>query len=182
MLKIDKEKKIHSRDIEVSTFDYDDDHIIVEGHLNDHREIPYFSHSGELMSPGNVHNLFIRLLVEKESVRIVQVEVEMPGVPHKECSEIIPNFSQLKGIQIAKGFTSRVRKTIGGSNGCAHLTGLLLSMGTAALQGLWTYRARNLQDGKDIEKRINEYLVNTCWVWRKDSPHIEQLLKGYGVC
>ncbi len=181
MLKIDEKKKIYTRDIKVTTFDYDDAHIIVEGQLKDNRNIPYYSHSGKLRSPGSVHNLLLRLLIHKESIRIVQVEIEMPGVPHEECKEVIPNFSRLTGLRIAKGFTSKVRELLGGPNGCAHLNGLLMAMATAALQGLWTYRARNLQDGNDIKKRVNEYLVDTCWFWRQDSPHIHQLLKGYGV-
>ena len=43
-LKIDKEKRIHTRDIKIATYAYDDAHIIVEGELNDNRIIANFSH------------------------------------------------------------------------------------------------------------------------------------------
>ena len=176
-LKIDKEKKIHTRDIKIATFAYDDAHVIVEGELNDNRIIPNFGRTGDLYPPGNIHHMFIRLLIEIESIRIIQVEIEMPGIPHQECPEIIPNFAKIEGIRIAPGFTSKVRKIIGGPKGCAHLSGLLMAMASAALQGLWTYRARERQSGEDINERANAYLVDTCWVWRQDGPYIGRLFK-----
>jgi hypothetical protein len=176
-LKIDKEKKIHTRDIKIATYAYDEAHIIVEGELNDNRIIPNFSHTGELYPPGNIHHMFIRLLIEIESIRIIQVEIEMPGIPHQECPETIPIFAKLEGMRIAPGFTSKVRNIIGGPKGCAHLTGLLMAMAPAAFQGLWTYRAKDRQRDTDIEKIANEYLVDTCWVWRQDGPLIDRLSK-----
>lgn len=176
-LKINKGKEIHKRDIKIATFPYDDAHIIVEGELNDNAIIPHFSTTGDMYPPGNVHHMFIRLLIEIESIRIVQVEIEMPGIPHKECSETILNFAKLKGIRIAPGFTSKVRKIIGGPEGCAHLSALLMAMSSAALQGLWTYRARDRQKDEDLNERAEEYLVNTCWVWRQDGPYLGRVLK-----
>lgn len=174
---IDKEKKIHNRDIKIVTYDYDDAHIIVEGELNDNRTIPNFNHKGELHPPGNIHHMFIRLLIEIESIRIVQVEIEMPGIPHQECPEAIPSFAKLEGMRIAPGFTSKVQKIIGGPRGCAHLSGLLMAMASAALQGLWTHRARDYQGHIDIAEMANVYLVNTCWVWRRDGPFVDILTK-----
>lgn len=176
-LEIDRKKKIHTRDIKIATFAYDDAHIVVEGELNDNRIIPNFSPSGELLPPGNIHHMFVRLLIEIESIRIVRVEIEMPGVPHQECPETIPHFARLEGMRITPGFTSKVRKIIGGPKGCAHLSGLLMAMASAALQGLWTYRARDHRHGEDINEIAKEYLVNTCWVWRQDGPFVERLIK-----
>ena len=176
-LKIDKAKKIHTRDIKIATFAYDDAHIIVEGELNDNRNIPNFGRKGDLYPPGNIHHMFIRLLIEIESIRIVQVEIEMPGVPHQECPETIASFAKIEGMRIAPGFTSKVRKIIGGPKGCAHLSGLMMAMASAALQGLWTYLARNHQQGEHINERANEYLIDTCWVWRQDGPYIRRLFK-----
>jgi len=163
-LKIDKEKKIHTRDIKIATYAYDEAHIIVEGELNDGRIIPNFSHTGELYPPGNIHHMFIRLLIEIESIRIVQVEIEMPGIPHHECPETIPNFAKLEGMRVAPGFTSKVRNLIGGPKGCAHLSGLLMAMA-------------DRQRDKHIDEIASDYLVNTCWVWRQDGPMVDRLSK-----
>ena len=121
--------------------------------------------------------MFIRLLIEIRSIRIVQVEVEMPGIPHHECPETITSFAKLEGLQIAPGFTSKVQKLIGGPKGCVHLSGLLMAMASAALQGIWTHRNREHQDHIDIAEMANVYLVNTCWVWRRDGPLVDSLTK-----
>jgi hypothetical protein len=176
-LKIDRGKKIHTRDIKIATFAYDDAHIVVEAELNDNRIITNYSHTGEVHPPGNIHHMFIRLLIEIESIRIVRVEIEMPGVPYQECPETIQSFSKLEGLVIAPGFTSKVRHIIGGPKGCAHLSGLLMAMASAALQGLWTYRAGNELHDEDIGAMANKYLVNTCWVWRRDGPLVDGLFK-----
>lgn len=176
-LKLDEEKKIHTRDIKIATYAYDDTHIVVEGDLNDNRIIPNFSHTGELYPPGNIHRMCIRLLIEIASIRIVRVEIEMPGIPHRECPETIQSFAELEGMRIAPGFTSKVRNMVGGPRGCAHLSGLLMAMASAALQGLWTYRAKDRQHDADTNSIANKYLVNTCRVWRQDGPMVARLLK-----
>lgn len=181
-LKIDKDKKIHTRNLKITTFAYDDAHIVVEGELDDNRLITNFSHKGERYPPGNIHHMFILLLIEIDSVRIVRVEVEMPGIPHEECPETIPIFSRLEGLRITPGFTARVRNLIGGSNGCTHLSGLVIAMASAALQGLWTYRAKDRQrPDKDLTKTVKAYLIDTCWVWRRDGPLLDRLSKEYDL-
>lgn len=176
-LKTDKDRKIHTRDIHVATYAYDDSHIVVEGELNDNRIVPNFSHTGELYPPGNIHHMFIRLLIHIESIRIERVEIEMPGIPHRECPETIQSFTQLEGVRIAPGFTSKVRHLVGGPKGCAHLSGLLMAMASAALQGLWTHRARDRHHDTDMESLAKNFLVNTCWVWRQDGPMVGRLFK-----
>ena len=94
---------------------------------------------------------------------------------HQECPEAIPSFAKLEGMRIAPGFTSKVRNIIGGPKGCAHLSGLLMAMASAALQGLWTYQARERQRDNDINEIASDYLVNTCWVWRQDGPLVKSL-------
>lgn len=178
-LKSEKGAKVHTRDIKISTFTHDGSHIIVEGELDDNRIISNYSHTGELRPPGNIHHMILRLLVEMESIRIVRVEVEMPGVPHDECPETIPAFKRLEGMRIAPGFTSKVRSALGGPAGCAHLTGLLMTMASAALQGLWTYRAKDRQGDEEMVRTANDYLVDTCHVWRRNGPLVKELSKDY---
>jgi len=178
---MDKEKKIHTRDIKIATYAYDDTHIVVEGELNDSRIIPNFSHTGELHPPGNIHRMCIRLLIEIASIRIVRVEIEMPCIPHQECPETIQRFAELEGMRIAPGFTSKVRNAVGGPKGCAHLSGLLMAMASAALQGLWAYHARDRRHAADINSIANKYLVDTCRVWRQDGPMVARLLKKENI-
>ena len=58
-----KDKKIHSRHIEVSTFEYDGDRIIVEGLLKDDRFQDTHTITGETLPRVVIHHMGIRLLV-----------------------------------------------------------------------------------------------------------------------
>ncbi len=84
-------------------------------------------------------------------------------------------LKKLKGLCIAPGFTSKVKKVLGGINGCLHLTTLVLAMAPAVIQGYWVYRNKEKGDNEISLEIINDYLIDTCWVWRKDGPLAEQL-------
>ncbi len=42
------------------------------------------------------------------------------------CREMENSLDEIKGLNIAPGFTSKVKKIAGGIKGCVHLTTLLL--------------------------------------------------------
>ncbi len=90
------------------------------------------------------------------------------------------SLDKIKGLNIAPGFTSKVKKIAGGIKGCVHLTTLLLSMAPAALQGYWIFEARNLDRKENSEFDIGEYLIDTCWAWRKDGPVAQNFIKQTG--
>jgi hypothetical protein len=63
-----------------------------------------------------------------------------------------------------------VKKIAGGIQGCVHLTTLLLSMAPAALQGYWIFEARDRNRVLEASFEIEQYLIDTCWAWRKQGP------------
>jgi Protein of unknown function (DUF2889) len=180
-IKIDREKQVHSRDMKIATFAHDDEHIIVEGELNDNSQISNFTLRGDVLPPRNIHHMIIRLLIEADSARIVKAEVEMPCIPKEDCSETIQTFARIEGLRIAPGFTAKVRKIFEGSNGCVHLTGLLMAMASAAFQGLWTYRGKERQEEEDIIAMVKAYLVGSCHAWRRDGPLVAELAKDFDI-
>jgi len=48
-------------------------------------------------------------------------------------------------------------------------------MAPAVIQGYWVYRNKEKGDNEISLGIINDYLIDTCWVWRKDGPLAEQL-------
>jgi hypothetical protein len=163
--------------IDISTYDCGEDKLIIAGQLKENRLIPCYKTSGEEIGPDTVHHMIIRLLIDLPALTITDIEVEMAAYPHDECPEAIKRFDQIKGMTIAPGFSSMVRKKIGGTKGCAHMTTLMLAMGPAAMQGVWTHRmqqpVRELPSSEVLEK----YLIDTCWVWRKGG----RLAKQFGA-
>ncbi len=169
--------RVHNRTISVSTYGYDQDSIVVEGRLTDHRFRPTYYLNGEFRPPGIVHDLVVRMRVKGPDMVIEDIEVEMETVPRKECLEIVNSLAPVKGMKIRHGFTDRIKAEVGGAKGCAHLVELLLSMAPAAVQGAWSAVAQKPVDISSFPDAAMAFLDNTCWVWRSDGPLMQELKK-----
>jgi hypothetical protein len=173
-----KGEKLHTRNIKVTTYDYDGQKIIVEGFLKDDRFQESRVITGEKFPSGVIHHMAIRLLVNCSNLLIEDIDVDLLSVPREACRETIGCLAPIKGLTITKGFTAKVKKLIGGKKGCTHLEELILAMAPAAIQGYATYQSRKpVVFDPDYEKMILEFLVNSCRVWREDGPFVEMLKK-----
>lgn len=173
-----KGRKIHARNIEISTYESGSENIIVEGILKEDRLIPVYHHSGEKHPPHTVHHMVIQMQIELLSLTIKEIKVKMPQTPHGDCIQTSNSLQKLIGMRIAPGFISKVKKTLGGINGCLHLTTLLLALAPAIIQGYWVYRNKEEGNNEISPEMVNDYLIDTCWVWRKDGPLAEELKKS----
>ena len=173
-----KGKKIHSRKIEVSTYDYDGQRIIVEGVLKDDRFQDSYLLTGEKFPKGAIHHMAIRLLVNCSNLLIEDIDVELISVPRDMCRETINCLAQIKGLTISKGFTLKIKKIAGGSKGCTHLVELIQTMAPAIFQGYATHQAQKpVSFDPDQANMILQFLVNTCHAWREDGPYVELFKK-----
>ena len=164
-----KGRKIHSRNIQISTYEYDDENIVVEGELKDDTLIPMYV-SGKERQPHSPHHMIIQMLIECSSFTIKEIKVEMPGVPYNWCQETSNSLDAIKGLKIAPGFTSKVKKILSESKKCSHLTTLLFAIAPAVMQGFWIFNAGKPSGDVVSPAIVKNYLVDTCWVWRKDGP------------
>jgi hypothetical protein len=169
-----RDRKIHKRNIEISTYEYDEKHIVVEGILKDDILIPIYA-SGKKHQPHSPHHMIVQMLIESSSLVIQEINVKMPGIPYEWCRETSDSLDQIKGLKIAPGFTSKVKQILRENKKCLHLTTLLLSIVPTVMQGYWTFNARKTTSGKVSSGMIEDYLVDTCWVWRKDGPRVKML-------
>jgi hypothetical protein len=167
-----KGKKYHTRTIEVNTYEYDDQRLVVEGCLTDHRLQEFHLAKGEKRPPGILHEMIIHLLVNKTTLEIEDLHVEMPDVPNEECLEMINSMEPVKGLKIASGFRSRIKALVGNGRGCQHLANLLTSMASSAVQG---YTAYKQQESPRVISDIINMLENTCWTWRTEGPLINSI-------
>ena len=173
-----KGEKLHSRKIEVTTYDYDEQRMIVEGSLKDDRFQESHAITGEKFPSGVIHHMAIRLLVNCSTLLIENIDVDLISVPREVCRETIDCLAPIKGLTITKGFTAKVKKLAGGKRGCTHLVELILAMAPAAIQGYATYQSRKQAVfDPDRAKMILQFLVNTCHVWREDGPFVEMFKK-----
>lgn len=164
-------EKIHNRNLDISSYLFDDEHILISGELKEKNLITIYERSGEPIEPNVFHHMQIQFLIKNAELKIVDIHVKIPGAPHDHiCREMENSLDKIKGLIIAPGFTAKVKQIAGGIKGCAHLTTLLLSMAPAALQGYWIFESRGKQKNEESTFEIEKYLIDTCWAWRKDGP------------
>ncbi len=175
-----KKDKLHTRKINLSTYDADDNCVIIEGELIDNNLRELRRISGDIRKPGIVHHMIIRILVGPPGLTIKDAEAEMPHCPNEECIETRKSLEKVIGLSIESGFSENVKKILGGSNGCSHLTALLLAMGAEAVQGYYCKITRTPYKSvpdKYIKLAVKQ-MKNTCYVYRKDGPLYNEMMKS----
>jgi hypothetical protein len=172
-----KKELIHTRKITVNCYETDKERLIVEGFLTDDRLIPYVIQAlGEMHEPGLIHHVALTMELSIPDLKIVSIMAEMPVVPDAGCRDIKAAVQVLEGRSIRPGFTGEVRQLFGKKAGCLHLTHLILTMSSAAVQGLWAYLSRVSQDVSPSLPKLDEsMLINSCHMWRKDGPFIQRI-------
>lgn len=164
-------EKVHRRTIEVNTYTSEGNRIIVEGILKDERFQETHVPTGERFPAGVMHHMLIRLFIDSSDMKIADLEVEFLHVPRDFCRETVNCLNSLKGVQVAKGFSRKVKDLAGGVKGCAHLVELLQAMAPAVFQGVAAHRSRRPVAIDDrLLKIVRDRLVNTCYVWREGGP------------
>ena len=170
-------QKIHTRRIDIATYEGGPDSIVVEGVLKDERLANSYRPSGEALPPGTVHHMIIRMEVRGPKLVIEDIEVEMPTVPMSECRETLDSLLPIKGLPIVSGFTNRVKDLVGGAKGCAHLVALITAMASAAVQGAWAAMTSKPRDPATFLPGAVERIKDTCRVWRSDGPLVKDIEK-----
>ena len=165
-------KLVHNREISIRTSDLGDHTILVEGSLIDHRYRPMQNEDSK--ESELVHHMVVRLKVKGPSMLIEQSEATMPHHPRVECPEMLPSIQNLEGLSITPGYSMKVKKAIGGTKGCAHLTSLIIAMGESAIQGYWAaYEAERVKKG--LREQTIKKFINTCHLWKEDGPIVKGL-------
>lgn len=168
---------VHERRLELRSYPVEDGRIIVEGWLRDERLVPGYQWDGQEREPGVVHWMCVRLLVGGWPLEILDAEAEMPGIPNELCTTTMDSVKKVIGMPIVSGFSEAVRERIGGVNGCAHLTYLIVTMGPAALHGVITQKSRQ---PSSVPKSLEEfpglsYVLNSCRLWTEDGPNVQMI-------
>ena len=127
---------LHTRTVTFKGYRRSDNLWDIEGHLTDVRSHDVTYPGGSRMAGDPVHSMWLRLTVDA-SCEIREVHASSDAVPYEGiCGTIASRYACLVGVRVGKGFGGHVRRLVGGKNGCAHMTELMLSMGTAVIQTL----------------------------------------------
>jgi hypothetical protein len=165
-------KEYNTRTIEVSTYEYGNERLVIEGRLTDHRsQETHFVPSG-IKPPGIMHQIVVKLLVDKTTLEIVDVHGELPVFPNEDCLDTISGTESLKGLRITSGFTAKVKALGGNGKGCSHMIELLISMAYSALQGQIAYRQA---ESPISTSETVDMMADSCWTWRSEGPLVNLL-------
>ncbi len=173
-------ENIHNRNIDISTFAWDAEHVLLVGELKEQRYVGFINHAGERVEPEIFHHMKIELLIYTKTMTIKDVAVFLPRVPRDDCSTMATSLDHIKGMDITRGFSAQIRKIAGGNKGCVHLKALLLAMAPAAVQGSWINIAWQQKEAGELDPEIINHLVDSCWTWRKNGPLVAALGQKVG--
>lgn len=171
-----KGEKVHERSIRIETFSVDEERVIVEGTLEDTRLHAIYTIAQRRREAGKVHGMVVRLLLGGVPTEILDIEAEMPTVPMEICREAIDSVKGLIGIPIVYGFTKAAKDRLINTEGCNHLTSLVLTMGSVAVQGMAANRGKTPPPAEAREMML-EYVKDSCCVWREDGDHYKKTLE-----
>ncbi|MBT7261934.1 MAG: DUF2889 domain-containing protein, partial [Desulfobacula sp.] len=83
-LEVDKLEKIHNRNIDISSYVVDEEHVLITGEFKERNLITVYERSGEPIEPNIFHHMQIQLLIKNAELKIVDIHVKIPGAPHDE--------------------------------------------------------------------------------------------------
>lgn len=165
-------ERIHTRSIKVECYELTEGGLLIEGTLTDERFFPYMIYATQQVeAPGPIHQMVVSMAISLPDMIIHNVEVRMPVIPMPECEETKKTLARLNNLQIRPGLTGEIRKIFGKGAGCLHLTNLVLSMISAAMQGIWAYFSR-VRGDRPIEAPDTDLsiMIDSCWMWRQGGP------------
>jgi hypothetical protein len=81
-IKTDNLEKIHNRNLNISSYTVDDEHILITGELKERNLITVYEKSGEPIEPNVFHHMQIQLLVKISELKIVDIHLKIQGDQH----------------------------------------------------------------------------------------------------
>jgi hypothetical protein len=82
------------------------------------------------------HDMGVRVVFSYPDLVIRSVEPRMDRTPYPVCPDALARAAECVGMKVQAGLQLMMNRTIGGPEGCTHVTQLVLDACHAAVQGL----------------------------------------------
>lgn len=167
-------KKLHTRQITCTGYQREDGLWDVDAHITDIKTYPIENRfRGGIVAGEPIHDMWIRLTVDEQLVIHDCIAVTDKS-PFGCCPDITPIFKKLIGEKIAAGWTMRVKKLVGGLQGCTHLTDLLGPATTTIFQ---TMSSMSKKQQSVVQPR--PFFLNGCHAWDTKGEQVKQLYPAF---
>ena len=167
-------ERVHTRQINLNGYRRDDGLIDIEGEITDVKTYSFPNRERGTIEAGEpIHHMKVRITIDHQ-LEIKAAEAETVSGPYQICPSATRVFDRLVGLTIGPGWRQRVRKTIGGVEGCTHITELMGPVATVAYQTLYGEKARADRESgtsKDDEENLGS-LINTCIGHAEDADSV----------
>jgi len=156
----------HQRSITIRAYARTDGLWDIEGQLTDAWSEPV-PKAGSMLPAGEpMHSMRLRLTVDRTATIVAVQAVTEAGPYDSACGTIAPDYGQLVGVRVARGYRDAIRRLFGRTAGCTHMNELAGAMGSAVLQALWG----ELTQGSD-EKPFS---IDGCHALKSSGPQVAQ--------
>ena len=122
-----------------------------------------------------VHNIAIEVVVDINTLEILKANGQMVKVPFQPCREAINNLQKIIGLKLEKGISNKLASTLGGPNGCIHLSEVsveTLRLAANVIFGIKCggkeWREGTLSD-EEFWNRVKPLLKGTCLIFKNEN-------------
>jgi hypothetical protein len=146
---------VHTRSLGAVLRRQSDAHLEARGEILDLRRLGVLPMTSDLQTAGPIHNMRIRLVIARDSRRLLAIELEQPTVAFEasaatageSCRDPAPRLQALVGETLDAAFPKRLGTVLGGPRACSHVLTLFQLMASALPPALDFEEQRAREEG-----------------------------------
>ena len=113
-----------------------------------------------------MHSMWLRFTVDRTATIVSALAATDAGPYGAACGTVAPDYSQLAGVRVGRGYRDAIRKLFGRTAGCTHMNELAGVMGSAVMQALWEVMTQ------DSDER--PYAIDGCHALKASGEQVKQ--------
>jgi len=163
---------LHTRSIRVNAFARADGLLDLEAELIDVKAYDIPLSRGVRRAGEPIHHMWLRITIDQEYT-ITQACAHYDAAPYgAQCRAITPDYGDLVGMNLLRGFRHAVKERFGRAAGCTHLSELAAVLPTAAIQARAGERRNIAEQARTSGKR--PFHLGACHALRLDGAVVQE--------
>ena len=112
------------------------------------------------------HDIKCTLVFSLLSLEIIDTKIEMGKLPQQICRIPLDKVHKLKGLRVERGFRQKVKRIVGGKEGCIHISDLIHEMAQGIVALL--RKAQIAPNGKEMKDFPSDTFYGECIGLKKE--------------
>lgn len=170
-------EELHFRRIDMRGFRRADGLFEIEGRVTDRKPHEFRSPNGTKVVAANapIHDMGVRLVIDLD-MTVQDVATFTVSAPYGDCYDAGARLQVLKGLRIAGGWGSEVRRRLGGAQSCTHLMELLIPLATTAYQSLTMMRVGRPDT---LDTQGQPVKIDSCYAYSREREVVRRRWPDY---